>query len=81
MQFQKVKKYLAKFKYWSLNPQWFVFLNDKEYCRSIGLQAKGLVLDNGCADQYIKHHLFRGQDYSHPGKTKKQQPRRQPSGA
>ncbi len=68
MPFQKLKKFLSKLRYLPLHPQWFVFLNAKKHYQAIGQQATGVVLDIGCADQYMKHyisseHTYIGLDY------------------
>ncbi len=68
MNFQKIKKLLARLRYLPLHPQWFVFLHAKQHYRMIGAQATGVVLDIGCANQFIKdylstEHIYIGLDY------------------
>lgn len=63
MIFKKIKKIMGRLRSFPIHPQWFVYRNDK-FCRSeIGRQAHGLVLDIGCADQYIRDNLKRDTEY------------------
>jgi len=68
MFYQKIKKSLAKVRHTPFHPQWFAYRNEREYNSQIGKQVIGMVLDIGCADQYIKtyikkNHYYIGLDY------------------
>jgi len=63
MYYQKLKKSLSITRKTPFHPQWFAYLHETSFFRSIGEQAQGVILDIGCADQYIKHHIPLNQDY------------------
>jgi hypothetical protein len=63
MYYQKLKKTLSIIRKTPFHPQWFACLHETSFFRSIGEQAQGIILDIGCADQYIKHYIPLNQDY------------------
>lgn len=68
MNYQTLKKTLAKIRHIPLHPQWLVYRNEHEHYRQIGKQVAGIVLDIGCADQFAKTylqnpHYYIGLDY------------------
>jgi len=63
MNIQQIKTYFAKLRYFPIHPQWFVFHQAKSHYNKIAAYAEGMVLDVGCADQYIQKYLSSEQTY------------------
>jgi hypothetical protein len=63
MYYQKLKNSLSIIRKTPFHPQWFAYLHQTSFFRSIGGQAQGVILDIGCADQTIKHYITRNQGY------------------
>jgi ubiquinone/menaquinone biosynthesis C-methylase UbiE len=61
--YQTLKKILAKIRRLPLHPQWFAFRHEVQQYLDIGQQVTGRVLDIGCANQYMKTYLRAASDY------------------
>lgn len=57
MKFDKFKSLLSHIRCTPLHPQWFVYRKCESYNKNIACVLKGVVLDVGCSDQYIKKYL------------------------
>lgn len=63
MDYKFFKKLLKGIRHTIFHPQWLAFKTDKRQYDTIGRAAKGVVLDIGCADQFIKKYLSHGVEY------------------
>lgn len=60
---RNLKKLFSNLRLLPLHPQWLVFRTANASHRAIGAQVKGLVLDIGCANQYMKAFLSSKENY------------------
>lgn len=63
MSLRNLKKLFSKLRHLPVHPQWLLFRSAKAQHRDIGAQVQGLVLDIGCANQYMKEFLSSKQNY------------------
>ena len=63
MNFHAIKKFFSKLRTLPFHPQWFVYRDTQVNHKQIGEIAKGLVLDIGCADQFIRRYLVHTHQY------------------
>lgn len=63
MNIKRLKKIFSKIRKTPFHPQWFIYINDERYSQEIGAQARGVVLDVGCANQYMKKYIAQSDNY------------------
>lgn len=60
---KRLKRILARFRYWPLHPQWLVYRHEHRSYQEISKYLSGRLLDIGCAHQHIKTYLQTSCEY------------------
>lgn len=60
---KRLKRILAKLRYWPLHPQWLIYRRERHTYQEISRCLSGRLLDIGCAHQHIKTYLQTSCEY------------------
>ncbi|MEZ5673184.1 MAG: class I SAM-dependent methyltransferase [Thiotrichaceae bacterium] len=68
MNYRILKQAFAKIRHFPVQPQWFAYRDEQQNHREIAAQLAGVIVDIGCADQYMRplinaEHHYVGLDY------------------
>ncbi len=66
--YRRVKQLFATLRHFPLHPQWFAYRAERQNHREIAAYLSGVIVDIGCADQYMRSlihadHHYIGLDY------------------